>query len=83
MATGMGMGAGTGIIKALVLSWHCMALRCMVWYGMVWYGMALYFTLLYCDTRNNTTPNYSVWRYAALEMKLERLVGSKSYVLTQ
>ena len=30
------MGAGTGIINALVLSWHCVA----------WYGMALYFTVL-------------------------------------
>lgn len=55
MATGIGMGDGTGIINALILSWHC--------------------TVLYCDTLNNTTPNYSVWRYAALEMKLERLVG--------
>lgn len=60
------MGAGTGIINALVLSWHCTA----------WYGMALYCTVLYCDTLNNTTPNHAVWRYAALEMKLERLVGS-------
>ena len=60
------MGAGTGIINALVLSWHCVA----------WYGMALYCTVLYCDTLNNTTPNHAVWRYAALEMKLERLVGS-------
>lgn len=60
MATRMGMGAGTGIINALVLSWHCMAWHC---------------TLLYCDTLNNNTPNQTVWRYASLEMKLERLVG--------
>ena len=60
------MGAGTGIIKALVLSWHCTA-----WHGMAWHG-----TVLYCDTLNNTTPNYSVWRYATLEKKLERLVGA-------
>ena len=62
----MGAGTGTGIINALVLSWN----------GMAWHGIALYCTVLYCDTLNNTTPNYSVWRYAALEMKLERLVGS-------
>lgn len=67
----MGAGTGTGIINALVLSWHCMVWHCVAWHGMAWHG-----TVLYCDTRNNTTPNYSVWRYAALEMKLERLVGA-------
>ena len=64
------MGAGTGIIKALVLSWHCMALRCMAWHGMAWHC-----TLLYCDTLNNNTPKHTVWRYAALEMKLQRSIG--------
>lgn len=64
------MGAGTGIINALVLSWHGM-----VWHCVALHGMALYCTGLHCDTLNNTTPKHTVWRYAALEMKLQRFVG--------
>ena len=64
------MGAGTGIINALVLSWLCVA-----WHGMALRCMAWHCTGLYCDTLNNNRPNQTVWRYAALEMRLERLVG--------
>lgn len=51
MATGMGMGAGAGIINALVLSWHCM-----VWHCVAWYGMALYFTVLRYTKQHYTKP---------------------------
>lgn len=37
----MGAGTGTGIINALVLSWHCMVWHCVAWYGTVLYCTGL------------------------------------------
>ena len=50
----MGAGTGTGIINALVLSWHCMVWHCVAWHGMAWHG-----TVLYCTVLRYTKQHYT------------------------